>query len=241
MLLARFCLGVGSEGPAFAVFFGDVFLGVGVIGAGGGGGVVVEFFAEAIGDIAEEDGFGEGGGVGEVAGGWGVVFAGFDPLVVVADGGGDGLVWRLEVFELVMGEEDTAAVIGEEHAFVADEEGSCAPLVGEFEVDELLGAFVAVVPGEVDGLAVGGSGVVVIDDEPFGARLGVGFWALGVDGGGVAEVEGPMGEVHMVAGHIGECSAAEIPPAAPGEGVVGGVVGSEGSGSDPEIPVEALG
>src|SRR5438105_2008958 len=44
-----------------------------------------------------------------------------------------------------------------------------------------------------------------------------------------------------MAGHVAEGAGAEVPPAAPGEGDVGVVIGSFGGGAVPEVPVQRLG
>src|SRR6267143_4045188 len=61
---------------------------------------------------------------------------------------------------------------------------------------------------------------------------------LGLDARGKAEIEGPVGGVHDVARHVAQRAGSEVPPAAPLERGVGGVIGSLRSGPEPEIPVE---
>src|SRR3954452_23652905 len=48
--------------------------------------VPIQFFSDAVGDIAEQGGFGERAGVVETAGGRAVGLAGLDPFIVVTDG-----------------------------------------------------------------------------------------------------------------------------------------------------------
>src|SRR5947209_2061692 len=60
--------------------------------------------------------------------------------------------------------------------------------------------------------------------------------ALGFDRLWCEKVERPVGDIDVMAGHVGEGAAAEIPPAAPEEGVVGAVIGTVRRGTEPEVP-----
>ena len=67
----------------------DVLIGFGAMDGLESGSVPIEFFADAISDIAEEGGFGEGARVIEAAGGLAAGFASFDPFFVMANGLGN--------------------------------------------------------------------------------------------------------------------------------------------------------
>src|SRR4029079_15467851 len=41
---------------------------------------------------------------------------------------------------------------------------------------------------------------------------------------------------HDVTGHVTQGAGAEVPPAAPGEGAIGGVIGTLRRGSEPQVP-----
>ena len=58
----------------------------------------------------------------------------------------------------------------------------------------------------------------------------------------IAQVEGHEGHVEGVAGHVAQRAGAEVPPAAPVEGMIGFVaVGPPGSAGQPEVPVQVFG
>ncbi len=56
---------------------------------------------------------------------------------------------------------------------------------------------------------------------------------------GVAQLEGPERQVHVVAGHVAQRALAEVPPAAPLGGMITPVgIGSLGRWAQPEVPVQ---
>ena len=55
------------------------------------------------------------------------------------------------------------------------------------------------------------------------------------------QIQRPVGHVHDVASHVAQRARAEVPPSPPTEGAVALAVGPEGSGAEPEVPVESLG
>ena len=92
------CYLCSLEGPAGAVGAAEVLVGFVEVGEAEVGGVPEEraegeVFAEldAEGDVAEEDGLGEGTGPVEVGAGGRAAFAGAEPFLVVVGGTGDGL------------------------------------------------------------------------------------------------------------------------------------------------------
>src|SRR6056297_234117 len=65
------------------------------------------------------------------------------------------------------------------------------------------------------------------------------LWTFGLAGDRVTKIQGPEGQVHIVAPHIAEGSLAEVPPATP----LGGMVASHGVRSlgrraEPQIPIQ---
>ena len=149
-------------------------IGVARVGDGEFGGVPLQLFAGAIGGVAEQHGFGQRAAVIEIAGGGGAVFAGFDPFGVVADRFGNGMRRGGEIFVAIFGQELQHAIIGGEHAFVADEERAVAPFKGIAGFGKDGRVFVAVVPGEMDGRLIAAGGEVVIDLEIEGGAIGSG-------------------------------------------------------------------
>ncbi len=55
---------------------------------------------------------------------------------------------------------------------------------------------------------------------------------------GMPELEGLEGRRELVAADIAQATGTEVPPAAPGERMVAGMIGSHRRGADPQIPVE---
>src|SRR5690606_36969178 len=62
--------------------------------------------------------------------------------------------------------------------------------------------------------------------------------AFGGDPSRVAQVEGPEGSVHRVAGDVAQGTGAVVPPAAPAERGIRRVIGPLGRGSLPQVPVK---
>ena len=93
-------------------------------------------------------------------------------------------------------------------------------------------AQVAVAPhhAELGSLAAGGE--VVLDARRRRGGLGEGGSGLGDQAVGVAQIVGPERRVHRVAGDVAQRSGAEVPPAAPVERMVGGMVRAEGRGPE---------
>ena len=231
----------GGEVPAFAVGAFDKLGGLGGVGAAEGGGVPGDFFADAVGDIAEVIGFGEASTVFEVAGGRGAGFAGEEPFGVVADAFGDGSSWPSEVFEFLLGEEEMFAVVGEEHAFFADKEATFAPL-GDFLFSPELGFNFALIPSDAAGGETGAWTIFVGGAHGGGGEFEVCGAFAGLDGFWGIEFEGPEGEIIPVGAEVAHRATAEVPPAVPfGAGDVDFVEGSGGGGAEKEIPVEVCG
>src|SRR6188472_3875312 len=108
--------------PPLSIFPFDEFVRLGSIRALEQGGVPLNLLADAIGDVAEVVRLRQPAGVLEVAGGRLAGFAGVDPLGMMPLRRWNKRLGAFEVFELVFGEQQMLAVIGEEHSLVADEE-----------------------------------------------------------------------------------------------------------------------
>lgn len=67
------------------------------------------------------------------------------------------------------------------------------------------------------------------------------FGRTGFDVGGGSEVERPKGGIQIVAGHIADACATEIPPTAPVVQRIVGMVGSISYRSEPKIPIPVSG
>lgn len=228
----------------------------------------------ADGEIAEEDEFGERAGVIEVGAGFATVDDVVSPLAL-------GVVWHdtaffglfdfagfhIEAHFSVAGfvVDDGAGAVGfafEDGAFGADEHHTAAGLIegffGEFAGHVrgdfgLIGRAVlhAVMPGDFEGL-VFASGHVIDEGAPLGGAGRADGAADGVDFFGDELAEDGEGSVHDVAAHVTEGAGAELPPAAPGEGMDAVValpsfdafghdhfeVGFGGFSGEPEVPVE---
>ena len=146
-------------------------------------------------------------------------------------------------------------VLGEEAAFVTDDDGSTEGHFSTAEFDDIGddgglradgiegGFWIAVIPPEFEGREAIALGELEADARSEGVGFGVnlgGHFAL--DLGRVAELEGAEGHVDGVAGHVAERAGAEVGPAAPFERVVEAFfVGAHLSGADEAVPVEAIG
>src|SRR5690606_18150798 len=141
--------GGAAERPAVAVVAAEEGLGLGGVGGAHGVGVPLDLAADAVGDVAQVVGLGQPAGVLEVRARRLAGLAGVDPLGVVALGAGEGGFGRREALELLLGQEDVLAVVGEDHAVVADEQHAVVPL-GDLAVRPGLGLGGALMPGEPD-------------------------------------------------------------------------------------------
>ena len=78
--------------------------------------------------------------------------------------------------------------------------------------------------------------------EIFGRAHGMcGLGRVGRDNLGRAKFEGPKGQVHVVAAHVGQGAAAKLPEAPPASRVQTIAVRSVGTVPKPQLPVEVLG
>src|SRR5262249_37986885 len=91
-------------------------------------GIPLKLLAAAIGHIAQQYGFGQRTGVVKVTGCFAAGFAGFNPLLVVADRIGNGRLWALEVYKILFGQEHMPIVIRQEHPLLTDEKSAVSPL-----------------------------------------------------------------------------------------------------------------
>lgn len=103
------------------------------------------------------------------------------------------------------------------------------------------GVFVTVIPHVFDRFAVF-SDKLVFDRRPGGrGNVALGSATVRTDGRDAhrcREIHRPVAHVHDMTGHVAEGTGAKIPITAPGEGGQLRAVVAEGSGSDPEVPVD---
>jgi len=185
----------------------------------------------------QQGGLRQRAGVVEVAGGRAAGLAGQDPFLVMAERLGDGLRRGLEVLELGLRQEHAPPIVGQDHPFLAHEQDGRAP-VGQVLLFLNGRALAAVVPGELHRRQIAARGVFVADDEPRRAGIGVRRRALGFYRRGIAELQGPEGQVAVVAEKVAQPARAEIRPAPPGKGRVARMIRPEGRGPEPQVPVE---
>src|SRR5262249_12042776 len=81
-------------------------------------------------------------------------------------------------------------------------------------------------------------GKLVADDAPLRTGLGVHSRRLGLDTDRRVELQGPKRRIRIVASHVPQRAGAEIPPAAPFEGQIVGVIGPRWSRAQPHLPIE---
>ena len=175
-----------------------------------------------------------------------VALAGLRPLLVHAVGPRMTLGRRARrhlVVELARIEPRVLAVDpGDQDAALAEEElaARLRQILAGGEEARARRAQVAVAPhhAELGSLAAGGE--VVLDARRRRGGLGEGSRGLGGQTVGIAQIVGPERGVHRVAGDVAQRAGAEVPPASPVEGMVGGMVRPERSGPEEEVPVQPL-
>src|SRR5437879_5867278 len=111
-----------SQRPPLPILPAQVLRRLVVIRDPPGLGVVLDAGAEAVGDVAEEDGLAQAAAVIEVAGGGAAVADGVEPFAMMADRARDGRLGRLEIAELGLRQQAAVAVIGEQAALLPFEE-----------------------------------------------------------------------------------------------------------------------
>ena len=112
----------------------------------------------------------EQAGIVEVAGGGLARLAGVDPLLVMPQRRLEPRLGRLETLELVLGQQEVAAVVGQQHALLAIEQHAQPPLV-QVETGRRLGPLHAVGPDQRDRRPVGDGRMLPGDDQPAGVRV----------------------------------------------------------------------
>jgi len=254
------------QGPAFAIFGAEEFVGLIAIGEAHFRAVPEEFFHGKFfahfrmkSDIAEKNDFGERAGPVEVRAAGLAAFAGFNPFFVMADGARK-FFGRIAVcFGARFRNEFEAALAltakAETFAFVTDEEMAVSrhfPIF--FEFGRAGRTEVAVVPNEFQRRHfatcrkfVGDHGSERISFVVHASRTGLNAeWIAPLasvlppskrEWG--AEFKRTKHRVHCMAADVTECAGAEIPPAAPFEGKISGIIRARWRGAEPEIPIES--
>lgn len=87
-----------------------------------------QLLADAICDVAEVIGFGQPSGIFKIARRWRARFAGVNPFGVMAERFRDEGIGAFEVSEFGFRQQRVFAVIGEQHAFVANKQHAGIPL-----------------------------------------------------------------------------------------------------------------
>jgi len=156
---------------------------------------------------------------------------------VVANRIGDRRIGAFEVGELVLRQQLVIAIVGDQHAFLTDEQHGGAPL-GNLAFGEEARTLASVVPGHLHGRQVAAGGELVTHDQSGRSAFGVQRRAFGLDRRRMPQFQGPERQVHVVAAKIAQAAAAKVPPAAPRTGQITGMVGSHGGGAEPQVPIE---
>ena len=99
--------------------------------------------------------------------------------------------------------------------------------------ERLIGELAAVIPLHLHVLAVPQLGEVEVDHRPLGIGLFVVAAGVGLHSGRIAEIERHKRHVERVAGHVAQGSGAEVPEAAPREGMVAHAIGPQRGWAEP--------
>jgi hypothetical protein len=247
MRTLRFMLS-SFEFPAFAVFVVEEVVGFTVVGEFEVFAVPIQFLtAITNAERAEEDGLGERAGEVEVRTSWRAFLAGFEPFFVMADGTRQGRRGPFVFLIAALGNKAGmfATPAGDEHfAFVADENDAVFGIELAFVFFQFIGSSgknAAVVPMKFNGRQVAASGKLIMD----GGRNGHSFFedgsGTGVDTFRRAEIQRGKDGREIVDAHVAEPAGAEVPPTAPFEWRVSRVIGAEGRGAEPEVPIQSGG
>ena len=212
------CEFLSLDFPAFAVAFGEEFIGGLVVGELKVLGIPFEGFAGAVGHVAKEVVLDERAGVIEVAERFSFATAGREPFVVLSEGFLDTLLGTLVVFEFIGWAEDVLSVVGNEDAVFSDKGDPDAPfanlgIVTDEGLDKVAApshSFRAMIPFDDDII-----GVLPGDFLPRRGGNRIGCGAFGFDGGWMAEIKSPPGEVDKVASHVAQHAVAKFPAAIP--------------------------
>src|SRR5579862_1033105 len=241
-------VGCSLQRPALAVLALDPLVGFGAVLGLEVGRVPLELLAEPHRQVAQQDELREGSRLGEVRERRLAALDGVDPLGVVARGAGQRGLGLLHVLELLLRQPFARAAVvvgGIERALRPDEERSAAgDLLALVELDGRLDedvVLLALVPDHLAGRHVAARGELVGDLRPAGVGFRIDRLRLGFHRRRGAEPKRAVGQIRGMAGHIAEGAGAEVPPAAPLEVQVGGVVGALGRRAEPLVPVQVRG
>ncbi len=128
-----------------------------------------------------------------------------------------------------------------ELALVADRPGSrWPPFLFAFRASPALGFLPPSYQNSFKAGTLAQGRVVEGDDRPLRIAVLVVAGTLGLNGDRIAKIQGHVGHVHGVTGHVAQGAGAEIPPAAPGEGMIAVGIGPLRRGAEPEVPLQVL-
>src|SRR5262249_4734776 len=138
------------------------------------------------------------------------------------------------------------AIVGGEHAFVADKQYAQSPtpqwlarvIIGLF--DEVVMS-AAIGPMELNGWLLAPGGKVVAGLAPTGRAVGMDFRSIGREGGRIGQTGSPEGEVHHGGGHVAERAGTVFPKPAPVGRMNVRRVGALFGRTEPQVPLEVGG
>src|SRR5262245_30009024 len=203
--------------------------------------VPLEFLTRPERDVAEVIRFGQPARVFEVASSGRAGLTGVNPLGVMAERLRDERFGPFEVRELGFRQQSVFAVIGKQHALVADEQNSAFPLrdPGFFQDLRLIRPLV---PAEPHWRHRSTLTVLVRDHHRRGRDLGVRRGAGGFDRQRAIELERPEWEVHPMASEVRHRAVAEVPPAIPFRpGQIDFIERALRRGAQPQVPIQTGG
>ena len=234
------------DGPAFAVVRLDESVGIRNICDVHVLPVKIQFLARTDGDVAHEGEFGEGAGVVEVGARSTFAPAGIKPVAVVSLDAAQRLGRSLVGLHLGLGDDaggfrPTTAQYG---AFGADEEDTVVAEASTFfQLCRTWRHQSAFVPGDAYGSHIGASREMEVDERCSRTGLIGGAVRAGLDteGGALVQFQHPEGWVQMVAGKVADRAGAKLPPGAPADRSVIGMIRAARHGLQPALPIEAGG
>ncbi len=126
-----------------------------------------------------------------------------DPFAVMPSRVGDRLRWGFEPFETFPGPQHMPAVVSKQPTLGPDKKDPVAP-EPHSDLLEQGGSLAAVVPVGLDLAASLFCRMLPIHDHPPRSCDVIRLWSPRANPMGDTQVEGPMGKVHVVAGHVAE-------------------------------------
>src|SRR5580698_1849433 len=201
-------------------------------------------------DVAEKQGFGDLPLEFEIAAGFGfATFAGVQPLALVSGRTRQRLGWLLKILHLFVGNQPGVSAIecAKNFSAVPDEQQTLIfffafPFEGKvrFEFFRARWLQASVIPREFYRGHFAASGKVITNDGSHGIAIVITVSRTGLDTQGRFEFKRAENRIKAVRAHVAQGTAAEIAPPAPYEWQVCIVVGADGRGTEPLIPIQAV-